>query len=83
MLFHRLTDKKTRVTLILGYDAEGIVESVGDKLGVVSRRLEGGLGRFKQFVEERQTPTGAWRGEIRQQAAGRGDSRTHYSEPGK
>ena len=55
---------KTRVTAIIGYDPEGIVESVGDKLGVVDRRVQGDLERFKTFIEERGVATGAWRGEI-------------------
>jgi uncharacterized membrane protein len=54
----------TRVTLRLDYDPEGMVESVGDKLGFVSRRVEGDLERFKEFIEGRGTETGAWRGEI-------------------
>jgi hypothetical protein len=46
------------------YDPEGIVESIGDKLGLVSRRVEGDLERFKEFIEDRGAATGAWRGEI-------------------
>ena len=33
-------------------------------LGVLERRVSGDLGRFKEFIEKRQAPTGAWRGEI-------------------
>lgn len=54
----------TRVTVRIGYDPDGIVESAGDKLGFVSRRVEGDLERFKTFIEERGVETGAWRGEI-------------------
>ena len=56
--------KATRVTLRLDYDPQGIVESAGDKLGFVSRRVGGDLERFKEFIEGRGTATGAWRGEI-------------------
>ena len=28
------------------------------------RRVDGDLNRFRDFVERRQAPTGAWRGEI-------------------
>ena len=62
--FHKLTDTSTRVTLQMEYDPERLTENVGDKVGVVSRRVEGDMERFKQFIEERLTPTGAWRGEI-------------------
>jgi hypothetical protein len=33
---------------------------------VVSRRVEGDLQRFQEFIESRDGETGAWRGEIRQ-----------------
>jgi hypothetical protein len=50
--------------LRLDYDPEGPVQSVGDKLGFASRRVEGDLERFKTFIEDRGAETGAWRGEI-------------------
>ena len=62
--FDKRGDNVTLVTLHLDYDPEGAVENVGDKLGVVSHRVEGDLKRFKEFVESRGTETGAWRGEI-------------------
>jgi hypothetical protein len=34
-------------------------------LGADDMRVQGDLDRFKKFIEERRTPTGAWRGEIR------------------
>lgn len=55
---------RTRVTAAIGYEPEGIVEKAGDKLGVVSRRVEGDLERFKDFIESRGIATGAWRGEV-------------------
>ena len=64
--FHRLDDNTTRVMLQLDYDPEGVVENVGDALGFVSRRVEGDLERFKEFVEARGQETGAWRGTIEQ-----------------
>jgi uncharacterized membrane protein len=54
----------TRVTLKLVYEPEGAAENIGDKLGFVSRRVEGDLQRFKDFMEERGRASGAWRGEI-------------------
>lgn len=64
--FHKLSDTTTRVTLQMDYDPEGLVENVGDALGFVSRRVEGDLQRFKQFIEARGQETGAWRGEVNQ-----------------
>lgn len=56
---------RTRVNLQLSYDPEGFVESTGDALGVVSRRVEKDLENFKEFIEKRGQETGAWRGTIR------------------
>ena len=66
MTFHRLDDRKTRVTLQLDVEPEGPVESVGDALGFVQRGAKGDLERFEKFVESRGVETGAWRGEVRQ-----------------
>jgi len=54
----------SRVTLQLEADPEGPLETVGDALGVLDRRVKGDLERFKEFVESRGAATGAWRGEI-------------------
>jgi uncharacterized membrane protein len=62
--FHRLADNKTRVMLQMAYDPQGVVENVGDMLGVVSRRVANDLERFKEFIEARGQETGAWRGEV-------------------
>jgi uncharacterized membrane protein len=64
--FHRLSDDRTRVMLQLEYKPEGVVESAGSALGFVSRRVEGDLERFKEFIEARGSETGGWRGSIRQ-----------------
>jgi len=64
--FHKLDPDTTRVMLQIEYDPAGVVETVGDKLGFVSRRVEGDLGRFKNFIEERGRETGGWRGEVKQ-----------------
>jgi uncharacterized membrane protein len=62
--FHRLSDASCRITLQLDYEPEGVVENVGDLLGVVSRRAKGDLQRFKEFIEERGFETGGYRGTI-------------------
>ncbi|HXG20572.1 MAG TPA: SRPBCC family protein, partial [Methylomirabilota bacterium] len=64
--FHRLNDTQTRVMLQVDYDPEGVVENVGDMIGVVSARVRGDLKRFKEFIESHGQETGAWRGEIQQ-----------------
>ena len=63
--FDRISDDVTRITLRIEYDPQGFTEKAGDALGVVSRRVEGDLERFKDFIESRGSETGAWRGSVR------------------
>lgn len=62
--FQPIEDNRTRVTLLMDYEPEGVVEKAGDAMGVVSGRVEGDLQRFKEFIESRGAESGAWRGEI-------------------
>ncbi len=62
--FERTSERQTRVTLEVEYEPEGVVENVGDALGVVRRRVQGDLERFKEFIEKRGVETGAWRGRV-------------------
>ena len=54
----------TRVTLDLDVEPHGIVETIGDKLGFVSKQAEGDLKEFKKLIESRGVETGGWRGEV-------------------
>jgi hypothetical protein len=58
----------TTVYLSLEYEPEGVVEQVGDKLGVVERQVTSDLERFKALVEDQGYATGAWRGAINEGA---------------
>ncbi|MEX0658546.1 MAG: SRPBCC family protein [Egibacteraceae bacterium] len=64
--FQEVAPNRTRVNLVLEYEPEDLVEKAGEKLGVVDKRVEGDLERFKSFIEERGVEEGAWRGEIHQ-----------------
>jgi len=64
VLFAPLGPDRTRLTLRLDAHPDGVVESVGDALGFLERRARGDLERFKEYIEARRAPTGAWRGEI-------------------
>lgn len=64
--FQSAGPNRTRVNLELSYDPKGFIESTGDTLGVVSGRVENDLERFKEFIENRGSETGAWRGTIRE-----------------
>jgi Polyketide cyclase / dehydrase and lipid transport len=54
----------TVVYLTLEYEPEGVVEQIGDKLGVVERQVTSDLERFKALVEDQGYASGAWRGSI-------------------
>ena len=64
--FHFIQPYVTKVMLQLDYAPHGLIESVGDKLGFVSRKAQGDLERFKTFIETRGEATGEWRGTIDQ-----------------
>ena len=64
VLFQSLGPDSTKITLRIDADPQGPVETVGAALGFVQRRVKGDLERFKEFIESRGVPTGAWRGEI-------------------
>jgi hypothetical protein len=65
VMFDRVTDNRTRVTLRMSYRASGIAEKVGDALGAVRMELVTNLHRFAEFIQSRQHETGAWRGTVR------------------
>jgi uncharacterized membrane protein len=62
--FHRLDDAKTRVTVQMDYDPEGITEKAGSVLGFDDRRVKGDMKRFKELVEQRGATTDGWRGDV-------------------
>jgi len=64
VLFTPCSDGKTKVTLRMQYNPEGVTENVGDALGFVGRRVQGDLERFRDLIEERGRASGGWRGEI-------------------
>ncbi|GAA5707353.1 cyclase [Streptomyces avermitilis] len=62
--FHRLDDRRTKVMLQMDHDSKGVVDAVGDKLGVVKHQVSEDLKRFKSFIENRGQESGAWRGQV-------------------
>ncbi|MFN8517817.1 MAG: SRPBCC family protein [Chloroflexota bacterium] len=62
--FRNLGEGRTEVRLVVDADPEGVVEEVGDRLGILDRRVGGDLERFREFIEGRGAPTGRWSGEI-------------------
>ena len=55
---------QTTVRLELEYEPEGLVENVADKVGLVGRRVEADLEKFKSFIEDAGYASGAWRGTV-------------------
>ncbi len=66
--FHRIADGRSKVMLQMDYEPDGALEQVGDFLGLVGRQTRNDLERFKVMIEERGAETGAWRGEVEQDA---------------
>ena len=63
--FQPVGGAKTRITLQMDWEAEGMAEKAGGALGLDSHRVQGDLDRFKELIESREIETGAWRGEVR------------------
>jgi hypothetical protein len=57
----------TIVYLELEYEPEGLVEQIGDKLGIVERQVKSDLERFKSLVESQGYASGSWRGSINEE----------------
>lgn len=62
--FHPVDANRTRVRLTMAYDPEGVVENLGDKLGILSTHVKQAVEGFKEFIEQRGESTGAWRGQV-------------------
>ena len=67
--FDSVSEGTSKVVLRLEYEPQGFIESIGDAAGFVSRRVEGDLERFKEYIERRGQETGAWRGTVTGHAA--------------
>jgi uncharacterized membrane protein len=57
-------DSGTRVKVEMEYDPQGMKETAGSLLGFDTGQVGDDLDRFKELVESREVPTGAWRGTI-------------------
>ena len=55
---------RTKVDAEIEWQPEDFVEKVGAALQLDDLQVKRDLKRFKDFVEERNAPTGAWRGEV-------------------
>jgi len=62
--FHRIDDNTTRITVQMDVDPDGPIETIGDWAGLLDRRVQGDLERFRDFIQGRGEATGAWRGNV-------------------
>jgi uncharacterized membrane protein len=67
--FHRIDDNTTRVTVQMDVDPDGPIETIGDWAGLLDRRVQGDLERFRDFIQGRGEATGAWRGNVESPSA--------------
>ena len=56
---------RTRVSVHMEYEPQDPLETAADMIGVVNRRVEGDLQRFKQYIESIGHEGGGWRGTLR------------------
>ena len=62
--FEPLGPEATLLTVEMSYEADGLMEQLGSKVGLDSRQVASDLKRFKQLVETMGAASGAWRGEV-------------------
>jgi len=68
--FRPEADGSTRVELTMEWEPEGFVEKAGAALQLDDLLVRRDLEHFKRFIEQRDAPTGAWRGEVHDAAPG-------------
>jgi uncharacterized membrane protein len=62
--FHALSERLTRVEVMLDFQPQGLLEKTASGFRMSRRALKSDLMRFKAFVEMRDEETGAWRGRV-------------------
>jgi uncharacterized membrane protein len=55
---------RTEIMVRIEYRPQSMLESIAGTFGVIGRRIEGDLQRFKEFIENQPAETGGWRGRI-------------------
>jgi len=62
--FRAAPDGGTTVELAMDWKPETFAEKAGAALQIDDMIVKRDLQKFKEFIEERRLPTGAWRGEV-------------------
>ncbi|MBA3688217.1 MAG: SRPBCC family protein [Chloroflexi bacterium] len=64
VFFEALGQDRTILTLRMDAEPHGLIETAGDALGFLQRQVEGDLKRFKEQIEDTESDSEGWRGEI-------------------
>jgi uncharacterized membrane protein len=64
VIFEPLDDARTKVSVRMEWEPDGMKEKVGAAVGADSRSVGEDLDRFKELIEERGVESGAWRGSV-------------------
>lgn len=79
--FRPAADGGTNVRLSMAWEPESPAEKVGAALQIDDMIVTRDLQRFKEFIESRHAPTGAWRGEVHGGDARAGDGTIAGDDP--
>jgi uncharacterized membrane protein len=64
VMFEPLGSDRTKTDVTISWEPEGMMESLGAKIGADSMGVKKDLENFKDLIEGRGVESGAWRGEI-------------------
>ncbi len=62
--FEPLGSDRTKIDVTISWEPEGLLESLGEKIGADTLGVKKDLENFKELIERRGAETGAWRGEV-------------------
>ncbi|HWM32830.1 MAG TPA: SRPBCC family protein [Pseudolysinimonas sp.] len=62
--FHKLDDAKSRMTVQIDWEPDGLLEKIGSVAGVANHAVKDALEHFKKYIESRGGADGAWRGDV-------------------
>jgi uncharacterized membrane protein len=62
--FEPLGSDRTKVDVTISWEPEGVIESLGAKIGADTLGVKKDIESFKELIESRGAESGAWRGEV-------------------
>ena len=64
--FEPIGPERTKIDVLMTWEPEGLLESLGAKIGADELGVKRDLENYKRLIEARGVETGAWRGEVEQ-----------------